>query len=94
MSVSSSVPSKDSTDGTAGSAATYARSDHSHILNISTDLPKDLGDSTTIGNASVGTASTYARSDHVHSSNIKDHLKIVYGDNIVLTSFLNNNTNL
>jgi hypothetical protein len=70
MSTSTTTPAKDSTDGTVGTASAYSRSDHSHPINVNTDLPIDLGNGTTKGSASVGTSTNYARADHIHSSNI------------------------
>jgi hypothetical protein len=60
MSTSTVIPPMDSATGSVGDASTYARSNHSHPINVSATNPAMNG------TASVGTSSNYARSDHVH----------------------------
>jgi len=62
---STTVPVADSKDGLVGSGVSFARSDHSHKLNVATSgTPhKDSG------SGSRGTGTTYSRFDHEHPEN-------------------------
>lgn len=54
------MPLPDSENGQVGIASAFAHEDHSHPINVSDDLPSDLGE------ADPGSSTVYARSDHVH----------------------------
>ncbi|KAA6364397.1 MAG: hypothetical protein EZS28_040076, partial [Streblomastix strix] len=56
--------------GEVGTAATYARSDHTHHVNLSNDVPlKDSGTGTS-GTEGTGTSNVYASATHQHPLNI------------------------
>lgn len=61
----STVPNSDVSNGSVGTAATWAKSDHRHKLNVATS-----GAPVKDGTASLGTATTYAKTDHVHPLNV------------------------
>jgi hypothetical protein len=50
------------TVGTVGSAATAARSDHTHVLSVSTPAALTVG-----GSAAAGSSGNFNRADHVHA---------------------------
>ncbi|KAA6354827.1 MAG: hypothetical protein EZS28_049646 [Streblomastix strix] len=65
VSVSTVLPAKDTANGEAGVATTYARSDHTHHVNLSNDVSlKDTGTGT------AGASNVYAGTAHQHPLNV------------------------
>ena len=73
----STIPVADSKDGLVGSGVSFARSDHSHVLNVAT-----TGTPVMDGTAALGTATTYARTDHVHPSDTYENGIVIDESNI------------
>ena len=69
------TPAKDSGVGSAGSSGAYARADHYHPVNVSSNAPPP--DAVV---AAAGSAETYARSDHAHQINISTTVSDVKSD--------------
>lgn len=59
-----SLPLPDAAGGVIGTGIAFARQDHQHELNVSSDVTDIQMD----GMASLGSEDTYARTDHVHQS--------------------------
>lgn len=73
------IPPKDSASGSTGQANGYARGDHYHPINVSSDVADVQMD----GTASLGESDNYARVDHVHPhDDYKDGFKLYAAANV------------
>ncbi|KAA6402714.1 MAG: hypothetical protein EZS28_001755 [Streblomastix strix] len=83
LQVSTSLPSKDTSVGTIGSASSYARSDHQHPIQTVDTIP--VSDS---ADGSYGTVDLYARNDHSHPVNVQTNASII----LIVNGVENNGT--
>jgi hypothetical protein len=76
-----SLPLPDAAGGVIGTGIAFARQDHQHELNVSSDVTDIQMD----GTASLGSKNTYARTDHIHQSDTYA-AGFVPAGNIILTN--------